>query len=316
MFRILTAAILIGVCAHAPAHAQRVVDAIVATVDTEPILRSDLIRQAAPLVGSDVAAGEALDGALVDEVLDQAIEQRILYRQAVLQGLDVPEDVLESRIQSFRDNFESGEEFRRAVEDSGATMSEFREQIRKQLLAIAMASRKRNEFSEEAVISEAELRQYYQDNRDAFGQPARVQLRRIFLSAGSDPAERARAQARLEALRDEVQTGADFAALAGQHSEGPDADTGGLVGWVQRGDLVPALEEATFALSEGELSEVVETQFGYHLLLAEQVREPGTASFDDLRTEIEPMLREEYAAERYANWIQELRKRSRVRIFL
>lgn len=316
MFRILTAATLIGIGALAPAQAQRVVDAIVATVDTEPILRSDLIRQAAPLVGGDVAPGAALDDALVQEVLDQAIEQRILFRQAALQGLEVPEDVLDDRIQSFRDNFDSGEAFRRAVEDSGATMSEFREQIRKQLLAIAMATRKRNAFKEEAVISEAELRQYYQDNRSEFGQPARVQLRRIFLSASSDPADRARAQARLEALRDEVEQGADFAALAAQYSEGPDAETGGLVGWVQRGDLVPALEAATFSLAEGEVSEVVETQFGFHILLAEQVREPGTASFDDLRTEIEPMLREAYAAERYENWIQELRKRSRVRVFL
>jgi peptidyl-prolyl cis-trans isomerase C len=85
---------------------------------------------------------------------------------------------------------------------------------------------------------------------------------------------------------------------------------------VERGDLVEALETPAFALETGELSSVIETEFGFHLLMAEERQAAGVPSLEELRTEIEPRLRERYAEERYRKWMDELRKRSRVRVFL
>jgi len=183
-------------------------------------------------------------------------------------------------------------------------------------MAISVGVQKHRTFEQEAVISEADARQYYQDHQDAFSRPERVKLRRVFLSAGDDAAERARVKARLEAVAEEARLGADFAELAKQYSEGPDAADGGLMGWVSRGDLVPELENAAFALAEGGISEIIETQWGFQLLKVEEKEGAGLASFEEARTDIEPLLRSRYADERYQKWIAELRKRSRVRVFL
>jgi parvulin-like peptidyl-prolyl isomerase len=85
---------------------------------------------------------------------------------------------------------------------------------------------------------------------------------------------------------------------------------------VERGDLVVALEDAAFALSPGQTSAIVDTEFGCVLLAVDEREEEGIASLDEVRTEIEPLLRARGADEQYRNWIAELRQRSRVRVFL
>ena len=165
------------------------------------------------------------------------------------------------------------------------------------------------------MVSESDAAQYFEDNRDEFSRPEQVRLRRIFIPAGND-GERARASAQLDSLADEIALGADFAELAKTYSQGPAAEDGGLVGWVKRGDLVAELEDAAFALNAGEYSPVVSTEFGVHLLQVTERREAGGMSFAEARKEIEPILREQYADQRYEEWMRDLRGRSRVLVFL
>jgi parvulin-like peptidyl-prolyl isomerase len=299
---------ILAVAGLAVAPAAEVVDAIVATVDTEPILQSDLTSQVAMVEGDPNMA--------LREVLDKAIEQKILYRQALLAGLDVPETTVEERLETIRKNYNTNEEFMKALEDSGETLSDFRDNLRKQIIAVSMGMRKRSEFEKEVVITESDMRQYYQDHQDEFSLPERVQVRRLFLGATKDPADRARVRAQLEALRAELDLGADFGELAKTHSEGPDAAGGGVVGWIQRGDLVPELENEVFKLQPNELSPVIETEWGFHLLRADDREAAGDADYEEVRSQIEPVLRAELARGKYDSWLQELRKRSRVRVLM
>lgn len=306
----------------AQAFCGEVVDQIVATVDSEIILYSDLLDEAAPLL-SDLQAKATSQEAyasekaeVIEEALDTAIERRILYREAQLAGIQVTDKDVEERLNKIIAGYDSQEQFRQALEEAGETMGDLRENLRKQIMAISFGMQKHKAFEEEVVISEAEMQQYYQDNSAEFSEAERVKLRRIFLGAPSDPAERAKVKARLEALAEEARQGADFAALAKQHSEGPDAADSGLMGWVAKGDLVPELEAAAFSLPAGGISEVIETQWGFHLLRVDEKNESGVSTYESSRTQIEPALRAKYADERYEKWIAELRKRSRVRVFI
>jgi parvulin-like peptidyl-prolyl isomerase len=312
------AAALFG--AAAAGHAV-VVDEVVATVDTEVILRSDLENEIAPMVDELAANADSsglqneLDNAM-REALDRAIEQRIVYREAILAGASLDDDVLNDRIQRIQAQYGTADEFLKALEESGETMSDFRERVKKQTIAMAYAVQKRRQWEDQAVISDTQVRAYYDDHRAEFGSGARVQARRIFLGASSDSEDRARARARLEELRAQIEAGADFAEIARANSQGPEADAGGLVGWVSPGDLVPALEEPLFALSTGEITQVIETDFGFQILRAEAREDAGELSFEKARTMIEPRLRRQFAMEKYRNWITELRKRSGVRVFI
>jgi len=297
-----------------------VVDRVVAIVDREVILQSEIEYQLSPLMQQ--MAGE--DGVTYSQAnlrdafqmaLDQAIEQKILYREALLSGVEMGDFDVDARLNEIQATYDSPDAFREAVEASGETMSEIRERLQTQMVAMGFAAFKRREFAKEAVISEGMAEEFYQNAQGEFAQPERVQARRIFLSAGKNAEERAAVRARIEALRAELVAGGDFAEAAKAQSEGPDAEAGGLVGWVSRGDLVAELDAAVFALAPGEISPVIETDFGFQILKAEAREEAGKASLDEARKDIEPMLRDKYAAERYEKWIGELRKRSRVRVF-
>lgn len=298
------------------------VDAILATVDTEVILRSDILTEIGPSLNDlrKSAVTEAEFQNKVDEqvraALDQAIESRILLREALLAGMEIEDAQVEARIDDLRKRYPTNEAFMKDLEEAGETMSDFRDHVRKQILAISYGIRKRREFEQQASVSEEAVVQYYEDHKDKFTHSERVRFSRIFLAAGPDPQERAKVKARIEELRDQLSNGADFASLAKTYSEGPDAAAGGVVGWTSRGDLVGPLDEAAFALEPGQLSPIVETEFGFQFLKAEQKEAAGTATLDEVRTQIEPELRAQQAGEKYAAWMAELRKHSRVRTFI
>jgi parvulin-like peptidyl-prolyl isomerase len=299
-----------------------VVDQIAATVDKEVILYSDLMREVgAPLQEARLRAGseEAFKHEaerIVREGLDQAIEFRILYRQALLAGVQLDDKVIDEEVNKQRTAFGSSEAFEAALKAEGLTMREFRERIKKQRMAASLGYHKFQQFQKEVVVSEAEVAEYYAAHREAFTHRGRAYVRQIFLPAQRDTPERAKALAQMAGLKEELAGGASFAELAKAHSQAPGADQGGLIGWQTRGDLVEPLDTNAFSLPVGNLSDVLETANGVHLLLVEKREEPGTRSLSEVRTEIEPLLRRERAQKRFATWMNELRKKSRVRTFL
>ena len=94
------------------------------------------------------------------------------------------------------------------------------------------------------------------------------------------------------------------------------AEDGGIIGWVQRGDLKGPLDEAAFALGEGEVSGAIETEEGFHLVKVEKKEAAGLATLDDARKDIEPELRRAAAGEKFKKWMEDLRKRSKVQVFI
>ncbi len=297
------------------------VDEILATVDKEAILQSDVMSEIGPLLRDmrqtmTPEAFEAEANKVLREALEKAIENKILYREGAATGAKIEDKDVEERLQKFREQYASVEEFNKVVAESGETLSDFRERLRKQILAVSFGIAKRRQFEKEAIVSESEIAQFYQDNQSEWSRPERVKARRIFLPAPQDAAARAKAKAQLAAIKDELALGADFGELAKLHSQGPEAAEGGVMGWVARGDLVGDLDTALFALPDGGISDVLETEFGVLILKVEQKEAAGTAPYEEVRTEIEPILRGKYAAERFDTWISDLRKRSLVRVFL
>jgi parvulin-like peptidyl-prolyl isomerase len=313
--------LLIGLLFAAAVAEAEMIDSVLATVNTEVILFSDVMNSIAPAVRETqlrARSAEEFDRdvqALLAAGLDQAIENKILLREATLAGLDVDDETVEKRLAEFKERFPSNEAFLEELARSGNTVGDLRSHLREQLLARHMAVAKRNALEKDVVVSEEEVGVYYESHQEEFLHPARVRCRQIFLAAGSDSRERTVARARLEELKRDIETGADFSRLATAYSEAPGADQGGLIGWVRQGDLVSALEEAAFALQEGEVSGEVETAGGFHLLRVEAKEEAGLASLDEVRAMIEPALRSQGADEQYHEWLSELRTRSRVRVF-
>lgn len=299
-----------------------VVDAVVATVGTEVILHSELVEQIAPALNDlhqKAADSEQFNqqaDILLRQALEDAVDNKILLREALLAGIDVDKALVEERIVEIKKRFATDEEFEKEMAKAGETINDLRERVKKQILATSLGMSKRHVFEREASVSEADIARYYGEHPDEFKHPERVSIRRVFLEAKSDRQERTQVEARMAEIKKQADGGADFSTLAKTYSAGPEASSGGLVGWVARDGLVKELSDVAFALPEGGVSDVLSTQFGLVILKVEKKEPAGAISLDEARKQIEPQLRAKAADEKFKTWMTEQRKRSRVRIFM
>ena len=313
--------VVVVALAGVPVSQGELVDQILATVDTEAILQSEIMMEIAPRLAelqstaADAESFQKAADALMGEALEQAIDAKLLLREALRAGIEIEEKRIDEQLAEFKKLYDSPEQFTKELEAAGETLGDLRVRIRKQSMARAMAVRKQGEFEKQVVVSESDLAQYFEDHKDEFARPERVRVSQIFLPATGGADERAVVKARMDEILSELKQGGDFAAVAKAYSKGPEAQQGGAIGWVARGDLVQSLEEAAFGVPAAGISDVLESPGGYHILRVDERQEAGQATLEDVRKDIEPRLRAESAAQQYRNWIQELRNKSRVRVF-
>ncbi|MGD0201136.1 MAG: peptidylprolyl isomerase [Bryobacteraceae bacterium] len=158
-------------------------------------------------------------------------------------------------------------------------------------------------------IPEAELRGIYQANRDQYRLPERVRARHILLKTTDKPREDIpKIQARAEDLLNQLKKGADFAALAKKNSEDPgSAAKGGELGWIGRGQTVPQFESTAFSLQPGQLSGVIKTDYGFHIVQVLEKQEARLRPFEEVRSQIA----QENTRQRVFDAMQQLAERAR-----
>jgi len=158
------------------------------------------------------------------------------------------------------------------------------------------------EISDRIAVSDKDERAYYDAHTADFEVPAEAVVREIVLKA-SEP-ERAAKRAAAEAVRVRVtEPGADFAAIAAEVSDAGTKTAGGLLGTVKKGDLAAPLENAAFTVAVGEISQVIEAGYGFHILKVDARSEATFKPFDDVKAEIETKLRGDRFAVEYNKYM-------------
>jgi peptidyl-prolyl cis-trans isomerase D len=147
------------------------------------------------------------------------------------------------------------------------------------------------DFMQSAQVSESQLQKDYQEEIDSFRTPERVRVRHILIKTQGKPkADVPLLRAKAEAILKQLQNGGDFAALAKKNSEdnapGGSAEKGGELGWVIHGQMVPNFEKAAFSLKPGELSGIVDTEYGFHIVQAEEKQAAHTQTFEEARPQL------------------------------
>lgn len=158
------------------------------------------------------------------------------------------------------------------------------------------------------AVSPEEVAAYYNEHPEMFQQPEQVHARHILMTTGADATEvtKAAAQAKAVAARKRALAGEDFATLAIEMSEGPSAPQGGDLGFFAREQMVAPFANAAFALEVGGVSEVVETQFGYHVIKVEEKRPAKTMSLDEVRVPLTEMMRQNEGGEATTKVLEKL----------
>lgn len=299
------------------------IDSVAAVVDGEVILLSDLMGGG---VGEEIkrlratlrvqSEYEQSADEILQRTLEEGIAAKILYREALRASMVVGDAEIEDRIDQVRNNYDTNEEFMAFLSRAGETLSDNREKVRKQIMAQRMSYFKIRQLEDGVVISENEVTEFYEKNKEQFVRPERVYTRQIMIRSRRNTDDRIETKALLEQVRTEILAGADFGEMARKHSDLDGASEGGVIGWQARGEQRKVLEDAAFALDPGEVSGVVESQFGVHLIKVDEREEEGGMDLSEARANIEPYLRREKTADKYDRWMSDLRQHSNVRILL
>ncbi len=232
--------------------------------------------------------------------LDAVLTEGLVYEEAERRQITVSEDALDEEFQSQytrmleREGI-TEEQLASLLLAQGTTLQAFkddgRSQIERQLLRDAVA----RAVAGPVEPTEEELLGYFTEHRADYDVEAQVQASHILVE------DVEKAQQLLDALTE----GADFAELAREHSTCPSGERGGALGWFGRGRMVPEFEEAAFALQVGELSGLVETQFGVHIILVTDRREAKEAQIDEVREVIRQDLKQELISDLFWEWLDE-----------
>jgi len=261
------------------------IDRIVAIVGEQPLLWTDVLttinqRRAQ---GLQVPTDSAQQAALARTILNELVDEEILVQKAKEMKLEVTESEITSaadrQIKSVRSQFKSDEEYRTELRNAGlGTAEEYRksliEQYRRQNLQQKAFAELRKRAKPVNVTDDEVTAAFERSRPELQKRPASVTFRQIIVAPHASPDAKAKAKARAESLLVEIRKGGDFEQIAKRESMDPGTKAlGGDLGWNRRGSgLVPEFEAMMFALRPGDVSPVIETAFGYHIIRVDRVQ--------------------------------------------
>jgi len=164
-----------------------------------------------------------------------------------------------------------------------------------------------DELAKFQKVSDEEIKAYFDANANAMQQKEKVHARHILVLVKESDSEAVKTEAKnkIERVLKKAKSGADFAKLAQKYSEGPSGPTGGDLGWFGRGAMVPEFEAAAFVTKKGEVSEIVKTQFGWHIIKVEDRKETKAQALEEVREDIAKKIAEEKASEKITDLLDQ-----------
>ena len=265
------------ICAANAAAKPQLLDQIVAVVDDQIVLRSDVMSSMALVAMRQGLSREDLTPDRVKElfevILGNMIQEKLLLARAEQDSIEVDQEVIEravrSRVRELKT--EHGEEaFASQLAEGGVTERDLREQYRQEFRKDFLRQRMYTSLSQQVDVSFKEVQDYKARYKDELPPLLSISHLLVAIEATDDRAEEVRTQA--NAVIDRLNEGEDFATMARQYSsDAGSREDGGDLGYFPRGRMVPAFEEAAFALQPGEISAPVRTKFGYHIIKLESV---------------------------------------------
>jgi len=282
-----------------------VVDEIVAKVNDDIVTKSDLDTEEQGMLQELYRrySGTELDGQVIQakrELLRRLIDRRVLIQRAA--HLFDMTKMEEFYLESFRDqqNIKSDKELEKLVAQQDMTMADLKKRLVEEYSPQQVI---RAEVSERIAVSEKDERAYYEGHTADFVVPSQATVREVVLKATQPEREAKRAQA--EAVRARLAAaGADFVAIAAEVSEAGTKKAGGLLGTVKKGDLAAALESVVFTLPVGEISPVIEADYGFHILKVDARNEEALKPFEDVKVEIESKIQNDRFSPEYKSYMK------------
>ena len=298
---------------------KNVTNAIVAIVNDEIITLHDVNREAQSAI-SDAEKKGALNDAARNQirrtVLDRLIEKKLTEQKIKELNIRVSEEEISQAIDDVRkqNNIPSQEALVAALAGQGLSFDQYRAQLQEQIEKLKLVS---IEVRAKVQVGESEMHDYYAANLAKYTEEESYRARHIFFKTGekASPDEIQRSKATALAVLADAKGGKDFGELAKKFSEDPAArKDGGDLGSFKKGDMQPELEKTILSLKPGEVSELVTTPIGFHIIKLEARVAGTTKPFENVKSDIEEILYRKKSEERFSQWAKDLRGKASVEI--
>ena len=247
------------------------------------------------------------EAAEIQEVaMERIIARELIFQQALEEGVVASDEQINQETVKVMANFPSPEEFYATLEKAGINREDYYRMIR-QDLSVNMMTEKISASADEP--DEKELQEFFAAHPDKMRKQSQVRASHILIKATEEDCDAAKSK--IEGIQQQVQNGElSFEALAKEHSACPSGAKGGDLGFFGPGSMVKEFETAAFALKKDEVSDVVKTPFGYHLIKATDRQEEQTLTFEEVKPQIVAFLKEQQGAKLLHTWVEELKEKA------
>jgi peptidyl-prolyl cis-trans isomerase C len=227
-------------------------------------------------------------------ILDASKENKIQVTDAEIQG----------EMDNIKKRFPDPKNFEAVLAQRNITLKEVEGKIREGLMVRKVMDQV---TTSTPSLSDAEVEKYYKDNPDRFKRDEEARASHILIKVdkGATAEDKDKARKKIQDIREQIVKGADFAKLAEENSDCPSGkSSGGDLDWFGRGVMDPTFEKTAFALKPGEMSDIIETQFGFHIIKLTDKREAGTVSLAEVKGDLKEELVQKAREEKFSDWLK------------
>ncbi len=248
---------------------------------------------------------------LEEKALEQAIGAKLLLDRAAQLDLPVTAGDIDAEVQKVVTQVGGEENYKKALAAQGISETEFRKELEKGARVNMLVNQA---CAHVADPTEEEVAAFYEAHKSEYVEEPRVLCQHILVKSEKDDLPEAKSAAfeKIREIRERILSGGDFAEEARKHSDCPSGKEGGSLGWFGRGMMVPEFDKVAFEMKKGEVSDIVTTQFGYHIVYKADERGGGAQTLVDVHDQIKDLLRHEARGRAMDAYVADLREKANV----
>jgi peptidyl-prolyl cis-trans isomerase C len=291
--------------------------AVVATINGENVTSADLeaaVKNLEAQAGGPVPADQR--DRIYRDLLDRLVGYKLLSQEVKARSLVVEDAEVDARVAEIRKQFPTEPAFSQMLQQRQMTLEKLRADTRQD---VAVAKLIENAIADKIGVTPDQVQTFYAQNPGRFQQPDRVRASHILLSfpQNADAAAKAQVRTKAEQVLKEVKSSKDFAALAKRYSQDPgSAANGGDLGFFPQGQMVGPFGDVAFSLAPGATSELVETQFGYHIIRVVEKQAARAVPLEEVRAQVVQFLQDQNRQQQTEAFVGGLKSKGTIAILM
>jgi peptidyl-prolyl cis-trans isomerase C len=249
------------------------------------------------------------------QVLENMINLELLFQESQKKGIKIEETAIDEQVNTIKKRFPDEDGFKKALLKMNLSEGDLRSQIIREMSVRQFID---EQFVEKTIVSDKETKSYYSSHQGDFKKSEMVKARHILIKIEpqADDSQKAEARKKIEDIQNRLKKGEDFVSLAKEFSQCPSGAKGGDLGYFTHGQMVKPFSDKAFALAPGEVSNIVETEFGYHIIQSIDKKPATTIAYKDIKEKLQKYLKQKEVMKQVGEYTEDIKRKAKVERFM